>query len=122
MSTKKNYTKQRGYLELTTDEGKKWMHLSMNFIFNLEEHTGEDLITWSKKLSEGTKVKQTLMICDIAYSGLMAFDQEEGNEIDYNIYKVRNWVVETMNQDSNFTKNIIDTLSNSLGKQTGVKE
>jgi hypothetical protein len=28
----------------------------------------------------------------LVYSGLLAYDQEEGNEIDYNIYKVGAWL------------------------------
>ena len=118
----KNYTKQRGYLQLPTEEGNKWMHFSMNFIVNLQELTGLDIVTWGKELDKKDVFNQGLSICELMYAALAAFDQEEDNDIDYNIYKVRVWGIEAMNNDDKLAKNILEALTNSLGKQKEVKK
>ena len=94
----------------------------MNFIANLQELTGKDITTWGKDLKDKDTFGQGLAICELMYAAMAAFDQEEGNDIDYNIYKVRNWGVEAMNNDGELAKNIMDCLSNSLGKQKGAKK
>lgn len=77
---------------LPTESGGKTLSFSMNFVFNLQELSGKDLITWGKELDQKSELEQGIALCDVAYAAMTAYDQEEGNKIDYNIYKVRKWV------------------------------
>lgn len=112
----KSYTKQQGYLQLPTEQGTKWMHFSMNFLVNLQELTEKDVSTWGRDMREQDPFKQGLSLCELMYASLAAFDQEEGNDIDYNIYKVTNWGLEAMNNDDKLAANILEAMTNSLGK------
>ena len=112
----KNYTKQRGYLQLDTPDGAKWMHFSMNALVNLKNSTGLDVATWGQELDKADTLDQGVMICDLIHSGMLAFDQEEGNNVDYNVFKVRNWAIEAMNNDDNLAKDIFEVLTLSMGK------
>jgi hypothetical protein len=66
--------KQRGYYSLKIGGEQRTMHFSMNFWASLTE-------TLDVAIEELDKV----------FTG-KAYDQEEGNEIDYNIYKVGSWL------------------------------
>ena len=52
----------------------------------------------------------------LVYSGLLAYDQEEGNEPDYNDFKVGAWVEDV---DEKMLKEMIDSMMESkiLGNQ-----
>lgn len=65
------------------------MHFSMNFWASLTE-TLDVAIEELDKVFTGKL--QLSSIRAIIYCGLLAYDQEEGNEIDYNIYKVGSWL------------------------------
>lgn len=65
------------------------MHFSMNFWASLTE-TLDVAIEELDKVFTGKL--QLSSIRAIIYCGLLAYDQEEGNEVDYNIYKVGSWL------------------------------
>lgn len=118
----KNYTKQRGYLQIDTPEGAKWMHFSMNALVNLKDINGLDIATWGKELDKADTLEQGVLICDLIYSGMLAFDQEEGNNADYNVFKVRNWALEAMDNDDQLATKIFEALRYSMGKAKEAKK
>lgn len=65
------------------------MHFSMNFWANFTDILGISLEQIGSAFSNGISIT-TLRA--IIYSGLLAYDQEEGNEIDYNEFKVGAWL------------------------------
>jgi hypothetical protein len=81
--------KQRGYYSLKIGGEQRTMHFSMNFWASLTE-TLDVAIEELDKVFTGKL--QLSSIRAIIYCGLLAYDQEEGNEIDYNIYKVGSWL------------------------------
>ena len=83
--------KQRGYYSLKIGGEQRTMHFSMNFWASLTE-TLDVAIEELDKVFTGKL--QLSSIRAIIYCGLLAYDQEEGNEIDYNIYKVGSWLDE----------------------------
>jgi hypothetical protein len=81
--------KQRGYYSLKIGGEQRTMHFSMNFWASLTE-TLDVAIEELDKVFTGKL--QLSSIRAIIYCGLLAYDQEEGNEVDYNIYKVGSWL------------------------------
>lgn len=65
------------------------MHFSMNFWSNFTEQLNLPLDKIGDVFSSGMSIKG---IIALIYSGLLAYDQEEGNEIDYNEFKVGIWL------------------------------
>ncbi len=65
------------------------MHFSMNFWSNFTEQLNLPLDKIGDVFSGGMSIKG---IIALIYSGLLAYDQEEGNEIDYNEFKVGIWL------------------------------
>ena len=62
---------KRNEFVLKHEDGDKIAKLGVNAWRNLEKNTGYKALV---------------------YAGLMAYDQEQGNQIDYNVYKVRDWM------------------------------
>ena len=95
-------TIERGYFKLEFDEGAKWMHFSMTFLNQLKEIAGEDIMELIEKLNELENQPvgdiYAIVTC-LCYAGLRAYDLEEDNEIDYNEYKVANWLTEATKKD-----------------------
>ena len=87
--------KQRGYYSLKIGGKNRTMHFSMNFWASLTEVLDVGLQDLEKVFSDKSQLSS---IRAIIYCGLLAYDQEEGNEIDYNIYKVGSWL-DDLNQD-----------------------
>lgn len=87
--------KQRGYYSLKIGDKNRTMHFSMNFWASLTEVLDVGLQDLEKVFSDKSQLSS---IRAIIYCGLLAYDQEEGNEIDYNIYKVGSWL-DDLNQD-----------------------
>ena len=65
------------------------MHFSMNFWSNFTEFLNMPLDKIGNVFNDGISIKG---IIGLIYSGLLAYDQEEGNEIDYNEFKVGVWL------------------------------
>lgn len=87
--------KQRGYYSLKIGGKNRTMHFSMNFWASLTEVLDVGLQDLEKVFSDKSQLSS---IRAIIYCGLLAYDQEEGNNIDYNIYKVGSWL-DDLNQE-----------------------
>ena len=65
------------------------MHFSMNFWANFTDLLNISLEDLGKVFENGVSIKA---IRALIYSGLLANDQEQNNEIDYNEYTVGMWL------------------------------
>lgn len=82
-------TKQRGYYKAKLGGKTRTLHFSMNFWSNFTESLGVSLDNIGEYFANGLSIKA---IRSLVYSALLAYDQEEGNEIDYNEFKVGIWL------------------------------
>lgn len=81
--------KRRGYYTLNIGGQKRTMHFSMNFWTAFTDELNVPLDKIGDIFDGGISL---VGIRAMIYSGLLAYDQEEGNAIDYNIYKVGSWL------------------------------
>ena len=81
--------KERGYYNIELGGKKRTLHFSMNFWASLTEELGVGLQDLDKVFNNEMAISS---VRAIVYCAMMAYDQEEGNEIDYNVYKVGNWL------------------------------
>lgn len=81
--------KKRGYYTLKIGGKNRTMHFSMNFWANLTDQLDVSLDEIGTLFSKGVSIKT---IRALIYSSLLAYDQEEGNDIDYNEFKVGMWL------------------------------
>ena len=82
-------TRKRGYYTLKLWGKNRNMHFSMNFWANFTEILGVSLEDIGQVFNNGMSISK---IRTLMYSGLLAYDQEEGNEIDYNEFQVGAWL------------------------------
>ena len=87
--------KIKGYYSLELGGKKRTLHFSMNFWAALTEGLGVSLQELDKVFNNEMALSS---VRAIVYCGLLAYDQEEGNEINYNKFKVGSWL-EDMTQD-----------------------
>jgi len=89
------------------------MHFSMNFWANFTDMLGISLEKIGDIFAGGVSITS---LRALVYSGLLAYDQEEGNEIDYNEFKVGAWLEDV---DEKMLKEMIDSMMESkiLGNQ-----
>jgi len=81
--------KKRGYYTIKLGGKNRVMHFSMNFWANFTDLLGISLQELGDVFAGGVSIKA---IRTLIYSGLLANDQEQGNEIDYNEFKVGMWL------------------------------
>mgnify|MGYP001181645220 FL=1 len=81
--------KKRGYYTLKLGGKMRTMHFSMNFWSNFTEQLNISLDQIGEVFAGGMSIKG---IRALIYSGLLAHDQEQGNDIDYNEFKVGMWL------------------------------
>lgn len=81
--------KKRGYYTLDLGGKKRNLHFSMNFWANFTDILKTPLDKIGNIFEGGLSITG---IRALVYSGLLAYDQEEGNEIDYNEFKVGSWL------------------------------
>tara|TARA_B100001113_G_C20859985_1_gene513508 strand:- start:307 stop:693 length:387 start_codon:yes stop_codon:yes gene_type:complete len=81
--------KKRGYYQLNIGGKLRTLHFSMNFWVNFTDLLGLNLDELDSVFSKGVSIKN---IRTLIYSGLLAYDQENGNEIDYNEFNVGDWL------------------------------
>ena len=110
-----NRTKQRGYFKLETADGDRWMHFSMNFILNLEDLTEQPLTEWGLELKELKGFKQVSALCDAVFCAMIAYSQENNEEVNYNIFAVRDWVGEAAQKDPKIVSEMSEVLTQSFG-------
>ena len=81
--------RKRGYDTLKLGGKNRTLHFSMNFWANFTEAQGVALDQIGELFSEGLSLSA---IRDLIYSALLANDQENNNEIDYNKFTVGAWL------------------------------
>lgn len=82
-------TRKRGYYTISIGGKSRTMHFSMNFWSNLTEMMGISLDQIGTIFENGISLKA---IRTLIYSGLLAHDQEQKNEIDYDEFSVGMWL------------------------------
>ena len=89
-----------------TLESGQQLHFSANAWYNLLEDTGMQADEFGVKLEKALKKKKPdlleslNLVTDIAWAAAKAYDQEEGNEITYNRFKIRHLMTETMKDEA----------------------
>jgi len=81
--------KKRGYYTIKLGGKNRVMHFSMNFWANFTDLLGISLDEIASIFEKGVSIK---MIRSLIYSALLANDQENNNEIDYNKFSVGMWL------------------------------
>ena len=81
--------RKRGYYTLKLGGKNRTLHFSMNFWANFTEAQGVTLDQIGEIFSEGLSLSA---IRDLIYIALLANDQENNNEIDYNKFTVGAWL------------------------------
>ena len=81
--------KQRGYYKIKLGGKQRTLHFSMNFWANFTDIMGINLEGIGELFAGGLSIKA---IRGLIYSGMLANDQEQGNEIDYNEFQVGVWL------------------------------
>ena len=99
--------KKRGYYSLTIGGKKRTLHFSMNFWAAFTDTLKISIAEIDKVFGNNLDLS---MIRALVYSGLLAYDQEEGNEIDYNIFKVGSWLDDITTEQFN---DMLNTLTES---------
>jgi hypothetical protein len=82
-------TKQRGYYTLEIGGKKRTLHFSMNFWANFTDMLNISLAEIGDVFSNGISIKG---LRTLIYSGLLAYDQENKKEIDYDEFDIGNWL------------------------------
>jgi hypothetical protein len=98
---------KRGYCQLNIGGKLRTLHFSMNFWAAFEQASGFSISEIDKVFGSGLSLSSMRAL---VYSGLLAFDQENGNEIDYTIYKVGDWMEDV---DQSALTLIVETLMQS---------
>ena len=112
-----NKSIKNGYFTIKNGEGKgKILHFSMNCWAELKSDTGKSVVEWSKSFYGGDTIDQALHLSEVIFAAAKAHDLEEGNEIDYNVYKVRNWVQSFTEKDSS---DFVDAMGWAANINTG---
>ena len=81
--------KKRGYYSIKLGGKNRTMHFSMNFWANFTDILGIDINQLGEIFTNGFSLSK---IRALVYSGLLAYDQEQGKEIDYNEFTVGAWL------------------------------
>ena len=80
------------------------MHFSMNFWSNFTDELKVPLDKLGELFDNGVSLST---IRTLVYSAILAYDQEEGNDIDYNIYKVGMWLEDFTADELNNVVNVM---------------
>ena len=75
---------------------QRTLHFSMNFWANFTDTMNITLEEIGQVFDGGVSLST---IRALVYSGLLAHDQEEGKEIDYNEFKVGSWLEDVTSED-----------------------
>ena len=99
--------KNKGYIDINVGGKKRTFHFSMNFWSEFTEQLGISLQDIGDVFQNGISLKG---LRALIYSAILANDQENGNEIDYNIYSVGAWLDELEAESIN---KIVETMLQS---------
>jgi hypothetical protein len=92
--TKNIYTtakKKKGYIDIQLGGKKRTLHFSMNFWVEFTEQLGVSLTDIGNVFNGGMSLSG---IRALIYSAVRANDLEQGNDIDYTLYSVGEWLEE----------------------------
>jgi hypothetical protein len=81
--------RKRGYYSIKLGGKSRTLHFSMNFWANFTEVLGIPLDKIGQIFEKGISIGQ---IRALVYSAILAYDQENGNQIDYNEFTVGAWL------------------------------
>ena len=99
--------KQRGYYKVKLGGKQRTLHFSMNFWANFTDIMGISLEAIGEVFSSGVSIKA---IRSLIYAAMLANDQEQGNEIDYNEFQVGMWIEDITAEE---LENIISAMGES---------
>lgn len=89
-------TKQRGYYTLKLGGKNRTLHFSMNFWATFTDLLDISLDEIGGVFEKGVSLKA---IITIVYAGILTYDQENKNEIDYDNFDVGNWLEDATSED-----------------------
>lgn len=98
---------KRGYCQLNIGGKIRTLHFSMNFWAAFEQASGYSISEIDKVFGSGLSLSSMRAL---VYSGLLAYDQENGNEIDYTVYSVGDWMEDV---DQSALTLLVETLMQS---------
>jgi len=113
--------KKRGYIDIKVGNKNRTLHFSMNFWSEFTEQLGISLADIGGAFQNGISIKG---LRALVYSAILANDQENGNEIDYNLFTVGAWLDELDAQKINEIVEVMlqsKILGNSLNGETETK-
>ena len=99
--------KKRGYYTAEIGGKQRTLHFSFNFWANLTECLQVPLEELGQIFESGISMST---IRALIFSGLKAYDQEEGNVVDYNEFTVGVWLEEF---DANKINEMVETMMTS---------
>ena len=99
--------KKRGYYTLKLGGKNRTMHFSMNFWANFTDLMGISLEEIGTVFAKGLSIKA---IRTLIYAALLAQDQEQGTEPDYNEFTVGAWLEDFNAQE---LENVINAMMES---------
>lgn len=109
--------KQKGYIDIKVGGKKRTLHFSMNFWSEFTEQMGISLQDIGNVFQNGISLKG---LRALIYSAILANDQENGNDVDYNIFTVGAWLDDLEAETINDIVNAMlqsKILGNSLNAQ-----
>lgn len=90
--------RKRGYYTIKLGGKNRTLHFSMNFWANFTEALNIPLDKIGEIFAEGLTLSA---IRDLIYSAILANDQEQNNEIDYNKFTVGAWLEDLTSEQLN---------------------
>ena len=90
--------KKRGYYTLELGGKNRTLHFSMNFWANFTEGLNIPLDKIGEVFNDGLSISDIRLLI---YSALLAYDQENGNDIEYNEFSVGAWLEEVTAENIN---------------------
>jgi len=90
--------RKRGYYTIKLGGKNRTLHFSMNFWANFTEALNIPLDKIGEIFAEGLSLSA---IRDLIYSAILANDQENNNEIDYNKFTVGAWLEDLTSEQLN---------------------
>ncbi len=81
--------KHKGYIDIEIGGKKRTLHFSMNFWSEFTEQLETSLQDIGQVFENGITLKG---LRALIYSAILANDQEQNNDIDYNIFTVGSWL------------------------------
>ena len=99
--------KKRGYIDIKVGNKNRTLHFSMNFWSEFTEQLGISLQDIGDAFQNGISIKG---LRALVYSAILANDQEQNNEIDYNLFTVGAWLDEL---DADKINDIVEVMMQS---------